>query len=345
MKVILALLILLISLKINAQKTENLYTKDGIILGNKTQLINQCVKGIKVKSDTNPDEKIKVCECNLNLISKFYTAKELRQIMDSGQNPYMEIFKSKNPEILEEFKQCSSKYIKILDQNANLTTMTKNFSDSFIMACQYQLNNDISINKENIDIIKYCECLDNEYSKKGITISNLKEFQDENSVSYNEILQNCINKKGVIKNKKEQNIDNDVSSTKKNDYIDVINNSSSYKVKISFEKISKYFIIDSGASDTSISVDLERDLLLDGIIKKENYLEDGYYTLADGREIKCKRIMLNNIKIGDFFVNNVIISIKGTGNDLLLGKSFLNKFKKWSINNEQQNLYLEKEDY
>ena len=52
--------------------------------------------------------------------------------------------------------------------------------------------------------------------------------------------------------------------------------------------------------------------------------------------------MLRNIIVCDFKVINTIASISGDSAPLLLGKSFLNKFKKWTIDNNTSNLYLEK---
>lgn len=326
----------------NAQEIENLYAKDGVLLGNKSELTTQCAKTIDVKSNISFNEKYRVCECNLELISKFYTSKEIIELIKSGKSPYTEIYNSKNPEIRKDFEECSAKYLEILDPKQNLTTMTKNFSENFIIACEYNLNNDSEIDKSKIDIDKYCECLNNECVKKGISISDIKDFEDKNSIAYNEILQRCVNTAGVIKRTKIETNSDDIKGVNKVGIVDIINNGASYKVKISIGNISKYFIIDSGATDSSISSDFERELLLEGIIKRESYLDDKYYTLADGTIIKCRVLLLDNIKIGEFTVKNVIFSVTDNGTDLLLGKSLLNKFTKWTISNEKHNLYLEK---
>lgn len=337
----LFLILCLFSYNLFSQSNENLYAKDGVLIGKKKDLIVQCANVVEVKARATFDDKYEVCECVLNLICKFYTSKELIALMNSGTNPYKAIFTSENPLVKTEFKECSGKYLEILDPSKNMVTMAPNFSENHIIACEYQLNNDEKIDKKKIDVNKFCDCLDKEYSKRGITISTLKEFQDENSVSYNEILQKCANV-SVINNIGDDLNTNDVESEKSVDLVPIIDNGSSYKVKISIGNISKYFVIDSGASDITISTSLERELLLDSLIKKENYINDGIYTLADGKEIRCRKLILNNIEIGSFKVNNVVIAIVESGNDLLLGKSFLNKFYKWSIDNQSSQLKLEK---
>lgn len=333
------LIICLFSCIIFSQSNENIYTKDGVLLGKKKDLIKQCANGMEAKSTATFDDKCDACECVLNLFSTYYNSKELFTLMNNGKNPFKEIFISDNPIIKTEFKECLGKYLKLLDTSKNLTTMTPNFSEDFIIACQYTMKTDYD---KYIDINKYCECLDNEYSKKGITISKLKEFQDENSVSYNEILQKCVNVGSINKIKEDEFNTNDIQSKKTFDFVPIVNSGSLNKVKISFGKISKYFIIDSGASDTSISLEFERELILEGMINKSNYLDDGYYTIANGDQIKCRRVLLNQVLLGDFTINNVILSIRNTGSDLLMGKSILNKFEQWSIDNKNSLLNLKK---
>ena len=340
-KTTLIIIICLFSYNIFSQSNENIYAKDGVLIGKRKDFIMQCAIGIEAKPNATFDEKYQVCECVLNLFSKFYTSKELIALMNNGKNPYTEIFLSENPLIKIQFKKCSSKYLEIIDTSKNLTTMAPNFSADFIIACQYTMKNEKEIDK-SIDINKYCECLDNEYSKKGITVSTLKEFQDKNSISYNEILQKCANASSLIKNKEDDLIANDIESEKVVGFVPIINNGSLNKVKISFGKISKYFTIDSGASDTSISVEIERELLLEGLINKSSYLEDGYYTLANGDIEKCRRILISYVVLGNFKVKNVVLSVSNTGKDLLLGKSILNKFEQWSIDNKNSLLYLKK---
>jgi aspartyl protease family protein len=101
-------------------------------------------------------------------------------------------------------------------------------------------------------------------------------------------------------------------------------------------------ILDSGASDVSISQDVENNLLERGIITKESYLEPGLYKLADGSVVTSKRLKVPYLKVGGFEVKNVICSVSPTGNVLLLGKSFLDMFTKWSIDNSKHILILEK---
>jgi hypothetical protein len=99
------------------------------------------------------------------------------------------------------------------------------------------------------------------------------------------------------------------------------------------------FVLDSGAGEVNISSEFEQSLRANGIIKDEDYLNSGLYKLADGSIQSCRRVLLRSMVICNFKVKNVTASIGGT---MLLGKSFFDKFKRWSIDNNKSTLYLEK---
>ena len=104
----------------------------------------------------------------------------------------------------------------------------------------------------------------------------------------------------------------------------------------------KQFILDSGAGEVTISSELERSLIASGYIKGSDFLVSGLYQIADGSIILCKRVLLKNISVCGINVKNVAACVGGSSAPLLLGRSFLDKFRKWSIDNSTSTLYLEK---
>ena len=115
-----------------------------------------------------------------------------------------------------------------------------------------------------------------------------------------------------------------------------------FEIVISIKGIKKKFILDSGASDVSISQNTEQELIQEGVLKKENYIESALYRVADGSIIKCRRFILPELRVGEFTVKNIQVAVGINNTPLLLGKSFLDKFSKWSINNLTNKLILEK---
>lgn len=115
-----------------------------------------------------------------------------------------------------------------------------------------------------------------------------------------------------------------------------------YYINISIGNISKKFILDTGASDVLISKEYERQLIQKGYLKKEHYITDGLYRIADGSIIKSRRLLIPELEIGGFVLTNVRASVVNSGNTMLLGQSVLDKFSSWNINNLTKTLELKK---
>lgn len=134
----------------------------------------------------------------------------------------------------------------------------------------------------------------------------------------------------------------DIKGTSNNGSVKLEINNGVYHVYVTIGGVKKKFVLDSGASDVSLSEEVERELINSGVIKKEYYIESALYKIADGTIVQCRRLILPEIKIGGFTVNNVRAAVGVGSTPLLLGKSFLDKFKKWTIDNASQTLNLEK---
>ena len=113
-------------------------------------------------------------------------------------------------------------------------------------------------------------------------------------------------------------------------------------VEVTIGDIVINMILDSGASDVSISADLEKALIDKGIITKDSYLEPALYRIADGNIVTSNRVKVPSLKVGAFEIKDIICNINPSGDILLLGKSFLDMFSKWSIDNKNHTLILEK---
>jgi uncharacterized protein len=101
------------------------------------------------------------------------------------------------------------------------------------------------------------------------------------------------------------------------------------------------FVVDSGASDVSIPADVVTTLMRTGTLKQSDFLDQKTYKLADGSTVPSQTFRLRSLKVGSKVIENVsgsVTSVKGT---LLLGQSFLNRFRSWSVDNSKHALVLE----
>ena len=105
-------------------------------------------------------------------------------------------------------------------------------------------------------------------------------------------------------------------------------------------QITLNFIVDSGAADITIPADVARTLIRTKTISDSDFRGEQLYTLADGSTTKSRRFVLRKVTIGDISAENIEASISNVEGPLLLGQSFLKKFKTWSIDNSKHELIL-----
>ena len=63
--------------------------------------------------------------------------------------------------------------------------------------------------------------------------------------------------------------------------------------------------------------------------------------MADGSQSKSITFTIRSLKVGDRVVENVRGSVASAQGTLLLGQSFLERFKSWSLDNNKHELVLE----
>jgi clan AA aspartic protease (TIGR02281 family) len=100
------------------------------------------------------------------------------------------------------------------------------------------------------------------------------------------------------------------------------------------------FTVDSGASDVSISADVMRKLMESGTLTRSDFQGRATYHLADGSHTTSETFRLHSLRVGDREVHDVLASVTDDADGLLLGQSFLTRFRSWSIDNQRQVLLL-----
>jgi clan AA aspartic protease (TIGR02281 family) len=101
------------------------------------------------------------------------------------------------------------------------------------------------------------------------------------------------------------------------------------------------FAIDSGAADVSVPADVFSTLVRTGTIKDSDIIGEQTYVLADGSKSQSVTFTIRSLKVGDKVVENVRASVASVQGTLLLGQSFLERFKSWSLDNNKHELLLE----
>ena len=344
MKYLTLLCVITLTLNCSAQIIK---TKDGVTIGKRSDLIASCTKGAEkelMKFNGIEIETYKYCSCVSDNLIPTINSWEMEKAVN--ENKIIDLFlEDKNLEILMSCLEGNFKVDDdyIFEDSGNSETQRK-FS---IKSCVKEIldapeNNDLWTKKLAEE---YCECAMDKLFSEGYTYKDIQEIEDENSESFNEIAMPCISlvlgDNPEFKSSNTYNI-NDIEGDKYRSFIPLVDYlGQGYKIKISISGVSKYYLFDTGASDLIIDRDTERELLLNGVLKRENYIGKTQYTTANNQIMEAQMVKVNNITIGDYTISNVVISVVDEGS-LLCGKSFLDKFYKWEIDKQNKVLVLYK---
>ena len=129
---------------------------------------------------------------------------------------------------------------------------------------------------------------------------------------------------------------------KKTEVVQLHKNGGIYLVNLKLGSKPATAILDSGASVVSISKALEKELLKDRVITRSDYITPAKYRIANGDILEAERFVLPSLTVGKLKIKDVVCSIVDDSSAILLGKSFLDRFAKWSIDNKKQTLTLER---
>jgi clan AA aspartic protease (TIGR02281 family) len=101
------------------------------------------------------------------------------------------------------------------------------------------------------------------------------------------------------------------------------------------------FVVDSGAADVSITQDVFLTLVRTGTIQESDLTGKKTYTMANGSAESLSTFKIRSLTLGGTTIENVDGSVSPVEGSLLLGQSFLSRFKSWSLDNAKGVLALE----
>ena len=339
------LIIIIIVVNSSISSSQSIYTKDGVSLGERDVFMKSCI--------SNADEKVidlngvtmdveSYCSCMCDNLIPTLTSAEINEAFEN--DAFLElIFAEQNLDIIIN---CASKTVEFEDEYKIEETDNPEWMKKMgISTCVKEIMDD----PDNYDVwssqmaYDYCNCAIEKLYSEGYTYKDIKEMEDEDSKVFNEIVVQCINE--IL-----QDISTEISENSYNPD-EIIGNSSisrvqildyfgqGYKLKISINGITKYFLLDTGASELIINHDIERELLLTGALKREDYISKEIFEMANNEIVEGQIVRLDNISIGDYIINNVNVAIIEDGS-LMCGIGFLKKFRKWELDKENMVLKL-----
>jgi clan AA aspartic protease (TIGR02281 family) len=103
------------------------------------------------------------------------------------------------------------------------------------------------------------------------------------------------------------------------------------------------FVVDSGAADVTIPGDVFMTLVRTGTIKDSDIIGEQTYILADGSKTRSITFTIRSLKVENTIIENVKGSVAPRDGMLLLGQSFFERFRSWSVDNARRELVLEQQ--
>lgn len=343
--------------------------KDGESMPGRKVFVKECTDELEADHDKGDPvlNNKKVCNCMMDAIGRQYTYSEFIKLSNKkGKGGLVASMSDKKSPLFSEAVKCviqnmessggddtedeavesksSSKGTSVFD------TDNKEIQTAFISSCEEAAKKSKEFKSVSIDFNMYCTCTWDKIREYGLSLSDLEQLSDPNSMVFNNVITPCLSRAMGVEEKPGSKAPAtpevkgaDIVGGGETERVALVRQMSVYKLKVKAGDVEKYFILDSGAGDVFISSDYERELLLEGLIRKQDYKSSRTYTMANGKQIECRRVVLNNIQVGGYTVNNITAAISDEKNAMmLLGKSFLDKFSNWSIDNNTGELVLTK---
>ena len=314
-----------------------IHTKGGTGIGTKKSLVIQCK--LSYAAPTENKMITQICECEVNLLDRRFTMKQIKTYQKKYKEKGLYQLMEDDTLLQRQLKECTASGSNIL------LTSIPGYRQNFVTKCMDNLKGSTTKPLNDTLAALFCSCAADVLEKRKITLEKFDDLSDPSSFLYNEIAHKCGSPFLVPSDfaKEWRSSDSaDIKGMNRIDSVPVIPIMGMHKIKISIGKETRIWLIDSGASDLLVSDDFVKLLKQQGVVSEMNFAGEGSYSLADDRQISCKRYKIDSVRIGHFVVNNVILSASKNVKEFLMGKSLLNKFSQWMIDNKNNLLILKK---
>lgn len=149
---------------------------------------------------------------------------------------------------------------------------------------------------------------------------------------------NWKNNEKIEGNYNYENIYNpmDINSNESSQIIELIKGDANmHLIDVEFNGVKETFIFDTGASNIFMNPSLLNKIKLSGAKVESLNITGSEAEIANGDLIPIEYVRISNVKIGNFILDNLIVSVSyDDKSSLLFGKGALNKFKNYSFSKD-----------
>ncbi|MBR9859902.1 hypothetical protein GYB22_03990 [bacterium] len=173
---------------------------------------------------------------------------------------------------------------------------------------------------DRYDFYSFCECVLEK--SKSLNTADTAWMSDPSAIKSIELYGDCLSSSG------SHPVYEGINSSMPADTLNLIDEGSVFKVKVTVNGREIYLILDSGASD----IILPKSFVLDSDSNNIKFTgKTGDYQLVDGSKLNTEEAIIAEFQIGNFVLKDVKVSLADNIPQPLLGKSLLDQFSSWTV--------------
>jgi predicted aspartyl protease len=310
-------------------------SKEGRRMFNKKEMVFSCLRSLN--KDRSDPVAVQICECQINAIDGYFSQAQYRKYTKNNLIDLPAMLKDDNT-LNDRMQACYTASGKTILLGAERS------SENSIADCMESVKNGSNKTLDTTRLKNFCACQVELIKVKQLSDADMKTISDPNSLLFFELIHNC----GYPFSGKESPGHEWTSSSARDvrgpeaDTISTLDVGGMSFVKLKIGSQVLVWLLDTGASELLITKEMEEALKNEKILSQDNYLGTEEFEMANGLVDPCRRYRVNNVRIGKFYLDNIIVSVSETAKRLLVGRSLLNKFSNWTLDNRSKTLVLSK---
>lgn len=312
-----------------------IFSKEGHPFIERRVFIKNCL--ITLNKPSTDKTALSICNCKAEKLDYHFTTSEYSTYSQTGMIALSGMIK-KDSLFQIEYNKC------ITNSGKSILLEAEGFEIDFVASCIRKIRGSTERKLDIKRVLNFCNCQMELIKTKKLSDSEVEKMSEPNSVLFFETMDKC----GDPYYENETS-DRNWNQNKISDITGPATDTISYNslngmtyIKIETGGIVQFWLFDTGASDLVINQEMEIKLKNDCFLSDSSYMGKKGYEMANGDKDTLRLYKMDNIKIGEFTVNNVLIAVSNTGNKNIVGRGLLNKFSFWSMNNKNNTLILNK---
>lgn len=290
-----------------------------------------------LKKPRSDKAAIQTCKCQAEELNRRFTDKQYKKHTKKNVIDFAALMKEDSL-IERDLQDC------FVETGKATLLQVESSEESFLANCREAIQRSSAKALSDEKVAGFCHCQLEMVKSKKLTDEEVKTLRDPNSLLFFEMMYRCGSPYASVTEEDRNWSPASATDVKgpASDSINVLNINGMTFVKVKIGSLVRVWLFDTGASDLLINTEMENQLKNEHVLSPSNYLGIGEYEMANGSIDSCRQYRVNGVRMGSFILDNVIVSVSEKSQRIIVGKTILNKFRSWTLNNQEQRLFLQR---